>query len=93
MEVKTVTKNNHMSKIKNVSNSKASFVPNIEVITKNVFVPVTKTIFTKKRSDAIQNNIPKRKTKFYKLCQSNNGITVSLLKKPCCLPVKTYIQI
>ncbi|XP_076756838.1 uncharacterized protein LOC143426959 [Xylocopa sonorina] len=87
--------------IKNVARSKrgwrtlkrkTSAVPNVEVITENVFVPITKTIFTKKR-DALPYNIPGRKIELVKSDQCSNSPVMSLLRKPFCLPEESYTSL
>ncbi|KAF3430506.1 hypothetical protein E2986_13923 [Frieseomelitta varia] len=76
------------NRIRSSIKSKKSFIPKVEVVTENVFVPITKTVFTKKCGDAIQCfSVPKVKlVKFY---QCNNSTKMSLLKKPC-LQEKRY---
>ncbi|XP_071867377.1 uncharacterized protein [Bombus fervidus] len=82
MELKGSAKSN---RIRSSLKSKKLIAPKVEVITENVFVPITKTIFTKKRGDAMQCNFSVPKVEFVKLYRSNNGATMPLLKKPCSL--------
>ncbi|OAD60677.1 hypothetical protein WN48_05239, partial [Eufriesea mexicana] len=66
---------------------KTSLVPNVELITENVFVPIRKTIFMKKHNEAKQCNFSESRIEIVKLCQcSNSKLTMSLLKKPSRLP-------
>ncbi|CAK9834388.1 hypothetical protein ANTRET_LOCUS10925 [Anthophora retusa] len=61
--------------------------PNVELITENVFVPIAKTIFTKTRTP-VHRNVSKRKIKPVNLNWCNrSGVTMSLLKRPPCLPI------
>lgn len=86
MELKGSVKSNC---IRSSIKSKKSFIPKVEVITENVFVPITKTVFTKKCGDAIQCNFSVPKVEIVKFYQCNNGTKMSLLKKPC-LQEKRY---
>ncbi|XP_076478814.1 uncharacterized protein LOC117165091 [Bombus vancouverensis nearcticus] len=79
MELKGSAKSN---RIRSSLKSKKLIAPKVEVITENVFVPITRTIFTKKRGDAMQCNFSVPKVDFVKLYQCNNGATMPLLKKP-----------
>lgn len=86
MELKSSAKSN---RIRSSLKSKKLIAPKVEVITENVFVPITKTIFTKKRGDAMQCNFSVPKVEFVKLYRCNNGATMPLLKKPCSVLAKS----
>ena len=86
MELKSSVKSN---RIRSSIKSKKSFLPKVEVVTENVFVPITKTVFTKKCGDAIQCNFSVPKVELVKFYQCNNSTKMSLLKKPC-LQEKRY---
>ncbi|XP_034191592.2 uncharacterized protein LOC117609407 [Osmia lignaria lignaria] len=70
------------------SKSKTSpMISNIHVVTENVLLPVTKTIFTKCHSET---NRSKRHVKLVKPSQSNDNVIGPLLKSPSNIPGKTY---
>ncbi|KOX69493.1 hypothetical protein WN51_06577 [Melipona quadrifasciata] len=78
MELKGSVKSN---RIRSSIKSKKSFIPKVEVVTENVFVPIIKTVFTKKCGDAIQCNSSVPKVELVKFYQCNNGTKMALLKK------------
>ncbi|XP_017875415.1 uncharacterized protein LOC108622212 [Ceratina calcarata] len=74
---------------------KTNSVKNVEVVTENVFVPVTvtKTIFTKKRGP-VRCRIPKQKVEVVRSNQinSNSNAILPLLRKPLSLPEKGFLN-
>lgn len=62
-------------------------ISNVHVVTENVLLPVTKTIFTKCHRET---NRSKRHVKIVKPSQSNDNVIRPLLKPPSNVPGKTY---
>ncbi|XP_043252522.1 uncharacterized protein LOC122397434 [Colletes gigas] len=86
MAVKIVKKNNRAWR---ASESKMSSGMVHGLITDNVLVPITKTIFTKKSKTA-RSNLSDRRTELVKPLKCSDHITMPLLKPPSHLSVKRF---